>query len=467
MALTAGLVQSMMWTAGIVCVGVGSSPSSVEAFFVRFSGSDTAAELAFKRNLVTVLVSAQIASYPVEVVHPDGGGEITGAGFGRLDICPVGPAIHNDFYGITGSGIPAGAQLVFETLSTTVTVTPDLVRPQWVFVAALPTAVPIGRNFVRLEVGGWVSNSVPVDVSAGPATVIRALYSGAPKSQPYTIALVANAGIETEAGSLVGDPLLTNRAGFHDAVGFCLRSLLTASEDVVRQGEWDREIRFVAIFDATLPSDDANSLVHELTPNVMETRRDRLTTFLSRYGERADIVLVIHASTTHDRASAWFTTDAAQPGTPYSYDGIAHVHGHFASTPGSAALSVNMNRRGLTPLHECGHAISDFNNGRIVDLYVDGTPGAFVVNKKFRAQSADAVPPLLASYDGTNFPSDQQRDGLGYPAGWKSYHPAPIDATRPNVMDNYWLAFDDPQRCRLDLLIHPWVRDRLRAKLMR
>ena len=180
------------------------------------------------------------------------------------------------------------------------------------------------------------------------------------------------------------------------------------------------------------------------------------------------MVFVIHGSTTHDRASAWFTTDnATGPSTAYTYDGVSRVHRHFPSIPGSAALPLNMDQTGLTPLHEFGHGASDFDNGRVIDLYVDGVSG-FAANKKARTRSADPIPTNFANYNGTNSLSDKNRDGLGYPGTWTSFHPELADSAHPNLMDNYWLAAGgNPQVCRLDRLTSAWFVDRLRAKLGR
>ena len=200
----------------------------------------------------------------------------------------------------------------------------------------------------------------------------------------------------------------------------------------------------------------------------METRRDKLNAFLSRYSQKADMVFVIHGSTTHDRATAWYTTDdEARPGVAFTYDGVSRTHRRFASTPGSAALPISVNQTGLTAIHEFGHAGSDFNTGRVSDLYVDGGTVGFVVNKKARASSSDPIPANFATYNGTSYISDLNRDGIGYPGTWTSYHPELIDPTRPNMMDNYWNAFDDPLRCRLDRLTYNWFSDRLRAKIFR
>jgi hypothetical protein len=470
MAFTDGLVIRLTWVSAVVCVYIGTSISSAETFFIEFRSSDTDQLSAFKRSLVVALTRAKIIGYPVSVGHPDDSGEIQDLTFGAFDISPIGPAIHNDSYSVSGTGIPPSVAMIFETGAVKVTVTPDIVRPHWVFIETLPTTVPVGLNTVRLESPTWTSGRVPIDVSARPPGQVRVLYSGQPKYKPYTIVFVGNPAIEDTAGTFVADAILTDRAGFLDVVRHCLENLLTETEDLLRQADWDNQFRFISVFDPALNANNDNSLAHEIAPNLMETRRNQLNPFLLRYGIiQPDIVFVLHGSTTFDRATAWFTTDdTTQAGTAYTYDGTSRTHGHFPSIPGSAALPINMNQTGLTTLHEYGHAGSDFDNGRVIDLYVDGTGGAFDVNKKFRTGSTVPIPVTFGNYNGAVFNSDPNRDGLTYPATWTSYHPELLNAANPNLMDNYWLAAGgNPQVCRLDRLTYTWFTDRLRVKLTR
>ena len=471
MATTTGLVLQLTWAEGLpgACFFVGPSVDSAEIFFIRLRASDPERVRDFKKSTIALLAKALGAGYPVLVGHPEGGTEVTSATIDGFDISPVGAAIHGDFYSVTGRNIPNDAELVFESAGATVTVTPDLVRPHWVFVAQLPVEVPLGRNSVSLQAPGWSSQAVPVDVSGGPPTTARVLHSGAPKIRPYTIVLVANPAIEdADGGTFTADPALGDRPAFHDAVSFCLRNMFTRTEDLLRQGTIDASVRLVTIFDETAEAIDANALAHEIDPNLMETRRTRLNGFVGRYDEKADMVFVLHGSVTHDRATAWFTTDdATGPTTAFTFDGTARVHGHLPATPGSAAIPVSADQTGLTAFHEFGHAASDFNNGRVVDLYNNGAGSGLLINKKFRTDSADPVPADFAEYNGTDYPADPNRDGLGYGAGWTSFHAALIDATRPNMMDNYWQTFDDPQRCRLDQLTYDWFVERLWAKVLR
>lgn len=471
MAETTGLIQRLKWNAAIATmfVEVGPSATSTDLFFLSHPATDSQAVRGSKANIAYLLTQAQLRGYEATVGHAEGGSEVEWVRLGPLTISPVGEPVHQDFFAVSGSVIPADASLVFEQGPLSISVVPDLIRPHLVFVSQLPTSVPVGDNLLRIESSTWISPAVPVRVSAGPPLTVRLLYSGDPKDRPYTIAVVANAAIEAAAGgSFATDPVLTNRPAYHTAVSYCLQNLFAVTEDLLRASDLDAHFRIVSVFDNSLPAVEANSLAHEINPNLMETRRVALAPFLSRYQESADIVLVLHGSTTHTRATAWFTSDdATSSSTPFTYDGAAHVHGHVPSIPGSAAIPLSVDTTGLTAFHEFGHAASDFVNGKVVDLYVDGSPGGFQVNKKFRASATDAVPASFATYNAASYGSDSARDGLGYPSTWKSYHPSLIDPSRPNAMDNYWFAFDDPLFCRLDQLTYDFLRDRVTAKVFR
>lgn len=388
-----------------------------------------------------------------------------------MNITPVGNPITDDLYTVAGTDIPPDAVMEFTTAVGVVSVTPDFIRPHLALVERLPASVTPGPATLRMTSPSTpASNSLAVTVTAGAAQAVRLLQAGEAKLRPYTIVFVANPGIESATGATFHpDPILTNRQGFQAIVRHCFQNLFLVTEEFLRRDNIDARLRLLSIFDPTRPADTANSLAHEVpASNIMETRRAVLPSFLTRFGLVADIVFVIHGSVTHTRASAWPTSDdPALGGTPYTYDGVARRHGHFPRIPGSAAIPVSVDTSGLTVLHEFGHAASDFNNGKVTDLYVDSGDGTgFLVNQKFRVAAGDPVPANFATYAGTNFAADPVRDGLGYPANWRSYHPELIDDTRPNLMDNYWMA-DDPQFCRLDRLTFNWFRDRLDAKLGR
>jgi hypothetical protein len=469
--ITTGLVQRVFWENSFVCAQIGTTAASAELLFLRFRSSDSRELRDLKRAAATALAEAAATGRVVKAAHPDDSAELVSVSLARYDVSPNGPARHGDFFAVSGSGIPANVEIVFDSAIVTVTVTPDVVRPQFALISQLPSVIPTGRNQLRLQAPGWASGSLPIQVSARPRLRVRPLYSGAPKTEPYTIVFVANPAIEAETGGTVtADPVLADRVGYHEAVAACLFILLRVTEDVLRQREWDSEIRLVSVFDETRPAVTETALAHEVSPNIMEAQRFRLNAFLASYRLRADIVFVIHGSTTHGRASAWWTSDDEnRPSTSYTYDGVNRVHGHYARIPGSIAIPSSFDKTKPTPLHEFGHASSDLVNGRVLDLYDDDrSPGFFDfdVNKKARGSAIDPIPVDFASYNGTNYQSDQTRNAIGYPADWTSYHPVLLDSTRPNLMDDYRQTAD-PQRCRLDRLTYAWLSDRLQAKIFR
>jgi hypothetical protein len=469
MATTSGRVIQMNWQSEILCIFVGPSSGNTELLTLQFLSSDTLADIEYKRGIIKLLTIALCSRRTVAVSHGDNDARINGLDFTPPNISPVGPAIYNDFYCITGSNIPDTAEVVFETPALSVAITPDLRRPYWVLIEQLSAMVPPDECDVFLRAPGWQSDRIPVTVNTGPPLTVRTLYSDPPKAEPYTFVFAATPAIQAPGGGTISaDPILTNRTSFHDIVRHCLANLLTVTESLLRTDNLEANIRFVAIFDPTQGATAANALVGQVNPNLIEPLRDRLNSFVGRYWENPDIVFCLSANATNTRASAWFTTDSnTRPGVNFTYDGTTRTHRRYTDIPGSAAISTLMDTTGLTAIHEFGHAASDFNNGMVIDLYVDGTRSGFVVNKKVRARATDAIPNNFATYGGTTFQSDQNRDGLGYPNAWTSYHPALVDTTRPNMMDNYWQAASEPQRCRLDGLTFNWFADRLRAKILR
>ncbi len=470
MATSTGTVQLISWIGDTVVATIAAPPLADRAVFIAFRSVDREPTLHCKAVMANLLVSAFISGYPIEARY-NSNWEIEQVTVGAFDISPVGPAIHGDFYSIGGVDIPPDVEIVFDSDTMTVAVDPDMVRPHCVFLTALPSEIPLGRNVVSLRSANWTSNPVPIDVNAGPPQTARTLYSGWPKHRPYTIALAANPGIETIEGDFVIDPVMADRARYHRASVSCVRSLLTMAEDLLRQNDWDRQIRFISIFDATLSANEDNALAQEVADStIMAPRNHRLEAFLARYDAQADIVFVVFRSDTHNRESATATTDYATSttgGTAFTYDGVEHVHGYYPRTPGSATMSVTIGNRTMTPFHEFGHAASDYNNGRVRDLYDDNTTSSFAINKKWRAQSSDPIPAIFATYNGVDFPSDPTRDGLGYPPDWVSYHPELITPENPNLMDNYRGGQNSSLLSRLDRLTYAWFTDRLRAKFNR
>jgi hypothetical protein len=383
-----------------------------------------------------------------------------------FNICPSRATV-NDFFTVSGATLADDTVIVFDGPSATITVTPDVVRPDWVLIAQLPATVPATRQTVHLNSAsaGWASDAVPIDVSVGPPEFVRRLYTGAPKDSPYTIAMIASPAIRTNAGTLIADPVTSNRPSFQAAVAFVVDNLLRSTEDVLRNQGLDRDIQFVAVFDSARTILDSVALVQEDNTNIISPRRDLFAGFYAGYAGSADVSFALSGSTTHTRSSAWFSTDdSSKPGVAFTYDGVSYNHGRFVSIPGTIALSTTAG--GLTALHEFGHASSDFNHGIIDDLYYDGCRSGLEVNKKCRVSSTDPIPAVFATYNGVSYNSDQKRNSLGYPIGWVSYDCELLDAARPNMMDNFWYA-DNPRHCRLDKITYAWLTDRLAAKVFR
>src|SRR5262249_44237619 len=157
-------------------------------------------------------------------------------------------------------------------------------------------------------------------------------------------------------------------------------------------------------------------LVGEFGAEIVEPRRDSIAAFMKSHGIVADVVYALTASSTHQRASAWFTSDdAARGGVAFTVDGNPFTHRFFNTVPGTVALPISSTS--MTGLHEFGHAASSFTDGKVVDQYVDSSPDLNV-------KSGRPIPAAFGTLNATNYNSDLVRDGLGYPAGWTSYHPA-------------------------------------------
>jgi hypothetical protein len=477
-ATTQGLVLDMSWESEMVCVFIGVSMGSTEIFTLQFRGSDTPFEIDEKRLLAKLLTTALTSRREVLIEHPDSGAVISRVEFPVEQISPTGPAIHDDLYAIAGAGIPPfPVFIVFE--GGPVTVQPVLgyvARPHFVLAPRLPASLTPGVWQVSLwaplagGADGWRSTRVPVRVSSGPPLTARTLYPGRPAPRPYTIALAGNPALRVgEVGPQISaDPIIADRADFTDTLTYTLTELLEKKESPLHADAFDVHVRLVSIFDPSQGPTPSNALVEGVAPNVLAPDQGRANDFVGRYWEEPDIVFCLSASTVYIRASARYTIDdRTLPTVGVTYDDIARTHGRHAEQGGCAAISF-YDTRSLVPTHEFCHAASELVNGRITDLYEDVQPHelqGFVVNKKVRGQATDPVPEAFCTYHsfsgGGTFASDQTRDGLGYPAGWRSYHPQLINAERPNLMDA------TAANSELDRLTYHWLRDRLLVKMFR
>jgi hypothetical protein len=295
-------------------------------------------------------------------------------------------------------------------------------------------------------------------------TVVRA---GAAKANPFTICVVANPALEApwQSGQFVIDPLIGQLTAFQAAVAYidaALFGLLAGQrEKVLGDPAILPNVRLVSLYDDGLPVNGSNALAaQDGVSDTLVARRTFFKPFLANYGIDADVAYAVSASSSHTRASAWFTTDDdAQSGVPFSLNGNAGFYHRFYNLiPGTVA--IHSTASSLTALHEFGHAISSYSNGKILDLYVDSPVG-------FNNLLGRPIPGGFCNYNGVSFASDPLRDSLNYPAGWQSYHCALVDPSCPAVMDNYWLSPKGPIACLHDSVTVTFVRDRVLAKIAR
>ncbi|GAA0750356.1 hypothetical protein LRH25_20270 [Ideonella azotifigens] len=298
-------------------------------------------------------------------------------------------------------------------------------------------------------------------------TVIRAGTPG--KSNPFTILVVANPALEApwNSNTFVADPIATaaQQVNFDNCVRYIERSLFTGlpsqSELILGDPAISPHIRLLSLFATGLPVDDAHAFAaQDGVSNLLVARRNPIRDFLISQNIIADVVYAISASASHQRASAWFTTDDdGGPGVAFTLDGATLSHRHFYLTPGTVAM--HHTATSLTAPHEFQHAVSSYTNGKLVDLYVDSPPD---LNNK----NGPPVQPKFCTVNATGFLSDLTRGPLGYPPTWRSFHCELHDPSNPAIMDNYWLApAGVPEVCQNDRVTRTFVRDRLLAKIAR
>lgn len=284
---------------------------------------------------------------------------------------------------------------------------------------------------------------------------------------PFTIVIVANPALEApwNSGAFVVDPIMANRPAFDAAVQYIDRSLFGGlpqqQENLLADQAIAPHICVVSVWVQGLNAEDGNALVaQDGVSDILVARRSMFVPFLDQFELTADVAYAVSASPTHTRASAWFTSDdTARGGVAFTLDGVNLQHAYFNLVPGTVGIHTTSNS--LVALHEFGHALSSYENGSVVDLYVDSGPG-------FNNKRGRPIPVNFAAYDGVTYRSDQTRDGLGYPAGWQSYHCELTAPAYPAVMDNFWQApGGPPERCMHDRITRQFLRDRLLAKFGR
>jgi len=374
----------------------------------------------------------------------------------RIEVLPT--ARRNDFFLVRGHDFSAGARIVvMPSVGVPVRLAPTTTLPHLLVLARLPASLPTGAATVQVaRADGTLSESTAITITADPLPNVTVLVDGAAKASPYTLLFLANPVVRRQNGTFVADPIQSNRRAFHETVATALRVLFGTRERLLVP--YAHEIRVVARY-ASAAVTAGNALCRQEHGGQMWPEQAKITAFLSALPLAADHVFVVFRSSSHGRATTYWSVEAgASAGQAWTLDGAAQNHRQTSTQPGTTALTSPT--APITALHEFLHGAD------VDDLYVDSPPNRFVVNRKRKVTVAAHRPAQFATLDGIAYATDLHRDGLGYPAAWLSYHPALVDTLRPNVMDDYHRA-DDPTRCRLDVLTLRYMRDRLEWKLQR
>ncbi len=302
----------------------------------------------------------------------------------------------------------------------------------------------------------------------------------ATKLNPFTICIVANRYLEAplNSGTFIPDPIIGNKASFDQCAKYivdCLTGVLPNQyEGILNDPAILPHVKICTIFDpvpatTTDPNQqDSESLIgQDAASFLLVVRRTQIKNYLqAKYGKIVDVAYAITASNTHQRASAWFATDdPANVGVSFNLDGLKLVHCYESFVPGTVAIYCTA--ASLTATHEFGHALSSYQNGMVVDLYIDGNSA---VNNKRRRP----IPPQFATYSAAAMISDTTRGHLGYPLTWQSYHcerngAAPVGLDLPAIMDNYYMVPGGchSEQCEHDVVTRKFLKDRLVAKINR
>jgi hypothetical protein len=264
---------------------------------------------------------------------------------------------------------------------------------------------------------------------------------------------------------MVGGAGSADRALFMNSARYVVDNLFGntpgQAEKLLSDSPYANKIKVASMYVRGLAPGNATALIGEedfTGTGMLVARRDVVPALLRNLNVNPDIVFIISNSPINSRASAWWTTDNDErPGDPFTYDGQRLFHRYFHTIPGMAALHTTSDA--LTAAHEFGHAFSSYTNGAITDLYVDGDPA-------FNRKTGRPIPDVFATYNGVAYASDKERDGLGYPPDWISYHPALVDPTQPALMDNFYFS-DGFVASKHDRITKRYILDRIEAKVFR
>lgn len=337
------------------------------------------------------------------------------------------------------------------------------------------TVSVVGRNVTTTPLPAPDPAVIAGALSAGGTrAVVKLEAPGAakPHDNPYTIVIIANPVIESpiNSGMYVPDPILGMADEFDRRVQYVRDSIFghLPGQAETFAAQFESQIRVISIFDPQLAPVPDNALVAEYELDIVGPVQSRFAPLLAKKLFQAnpivaDVVFAITASLTAERSSAFFTRDDdSKGGVGFNLDGKPYRHCFYNKEPGCVALHVSA--ISIVALHEFGHAASSWTNGSVQDLYYESGLANNPINIRVRSQAGAPVPGPFANYGGTAYPSDPVRDGLGYEAGWKSFHCALVNPGRPAVMDNFWEPSGSlPETCKHDEITVKFLTDRIAA----
>lgn len=304
------------------------------------------------------------------------------------------------------------------------------------------------------------------------ATEITRLQDGdTAKANPFFILVVNNIALETPIGSnqFVADMSNPSLKGlFSKTVGYIKKNLFGQlpgqAENLLADSPDHSKIKFWSAWISGAGPSAATSLVGEDSAPLSQyllPRRDAVPPLLRSIGLDPDIIFVLSTkSTTHTFAHSFAATDdQSRGGVAAEYDGGTITHRFYSTIPGMTALHTS--NGGMDAAHEFGHAISSYQNGRIVDLYLPNTT-AF-----FNCKVGRPIPNQFATYQRMGYLTDKARSALGgYHDVGESYHPELMDPSLPALMDNYREA-TKPMSCRHDKITKAYIMDKIAARVSR
>ncbi len=202
---------------------------------------------------------------------------------------------------------------------------------------------------------------VLADVRGVSAEVIRWQDGDNTKKDPFFILVLNNVALERPTGSnnFTEDPIYKDRKGFTACAEYIFDNLFGRvpgqAEGLLADSPNVQKIRFWSAFIYGVVPGAATSMVGEDGTRgslIIQPRRDAVPAMLKYAGYDPDMVFLVSASPTHNRASAYGATDDdARGGVSATYDGTQIVHRYYHQIPGIGRDSQD--RRG----HDSGSRV--------------------------------------------------------------------------------------------------------------